>query len=62
MTDLTKIGKKCRNFRKSIRKTQKDVANELNYSVASVSAFERGCNNNAIILLWYIEKGVKMYV
>lgn len=55
--DIANLGESCRRLRKNIHKTQKEVAKDLSYSVSSVSAFERGENNNAIILAWYCLNG-----
>ena len=49
---------KCQAFRRSIGKTQADVAADLGCHVNTVSTFERGHDNNAVILLWYFEKGM----
>lgn len=55
--DIIDLGKSCGNTRRRLNITQKDVAGELNYSVSSISAFERGENNNAVILAWYVLHG-----
>lgn len=57
---LCKIGKDCQAFRKCIGKTQKEVATDTCYTVENVSRFERGLNNNAKILIWYILNGYMM--
>ena len=59
MGDLKVLGKRCKRLRKSLSKTQLDVANETGYSFKSISAFENGRVNNAIILLWYINHGLE---
>lgn len=59
MTDLKTLGRKCRSLRRSLSKTQSDVANETGYTSKSISAFENGRVNNAIILLWYINHGLE---
>lgn len=59
MTDLKVLGRKCKRLRKSLSKTQSDVANDTGYSFKSISAFENGRANNAIILLWYINHGLE---
>ena len=56
--DLVKIGKYCKKYRVSIGRFQSDVAEDTGYSVENISAFETGRNDNARILLWYIEKGI----
>ena len=59
MTDLKMLGRRCKNLRRSLSKTQTDVANETGYTSKSISAFENGRVNNAIILLWYINHGLE---
>lgn len=59
MTDLKLLGRKCKSLRRSLSKTQSDVANETGYTSKSISAFENGRVNNAIILLWYINHGLE---
>lgn len=55
--DVIDLGKACRHVRKRLHITQMEVAKELSYSISSISAFERGENNNAIILVWYVLHG-----
>lgn len=57
--DLIKLGAKCRDLRESLGYIQSDVAEEVGYSKENISAFETGRNNNATILLWYVEHGLK---
>lgn len=52
--------KKCREFRIEHGYTQKQIADDLNYTPMNISAFERGRTNNAKILLWYIEHGLNV--
>lgn len=54
---LKKLGKECKYFRMFIHKIQSDAAIDTDYSIESISAFERGRTNNLKILLWYIENG-----
>lgn len=56
--DLVAVGRTCQEFRESINLYQYDVARDLGCSKENVSAFERGKNNNASILLWYIAQGL----
>lgn len=58
--DTIEIGQRCKEFRESLGVLQSDVAAETGYSKENVSAFETGRNNNARILLWYIEKGMEV--
>ena len=41
-----------------IGKTQDDVQNDLKMSQKNISAFECGRNDSAVILMWYILKGM----
>ena len=43
--------------RKLSNVTQKQVADELGCTIQLVSAFEQGRTNNAVMLMYYIEKG-----
>lgn len=58
MTDLQKIGKLCKYFRRGIGKTQLNVGFDLNYSPESISSFECGHNDSIIIFLWYLRHGL----
>lgn len=51
---LEKIARRCKAYRKYSGKTLEDVARWTGYSISSISAFESGQNNNAIIYDWYI--------
>ena len=55
---LRLIGDKCREHRKSLGLTQKDIAKELGYTSENISSFENGRNDNSRILLWYLSNGV----
>lgn len=57
--DMLKLGRICKTYRKYTLKTsQREVAGDIGVTGQNVSAFERGKNNNAKILLWYIERGL----
>lgn len=56
---LREIGQLCKQFRIDIGYYQTDVAEETGYSSENISAFETGRNDNARILLWYFEHGMK---
>lgn len=56
---LREIGRRCKQFRVDRGYYQTDVAADTGYSVANVSSFETGRNDNAQILLWYFERGMK---
>ena len=58
---LDSIGKKCKVFRKRLGIKQKQVAHETGYGIKSVSAFENGRLNNALILLWYFSRGLDFH-
>ena len=58
VTDLKKLGEKCKHFRRSKHIHQNKVAKETGYSNKSISAFENGRVNNALILIWYINNGM----
>lgn len=55
---LQVIGKRCKEYRQSINRYQFDVAQDTGYSVENISSFENGRNDNARILLWYVEHGM----
>ena len=57
-TLLKPLGKACKRLRRDLNYTQQMVANETNYSVKTVSAFETGRLNNAFLLMWYIDHGL----
>lgn len=54
------IGKLCQEFRKYKGITQKEVAEDLGYTIANISKFENNKNNNYDILLWYIKNGLDL--
>lgn len=45
---------KCRIRREEAGYTLKDVADRTGYSKMNISNFERGYNNNAFLLAWYM--------
>lgn len=56
--DNKELGRRCKLYRRyKLKATQNDVARDTGYSKNNISAFETGRNNNANILLWYIERG-----
>lgn len=55
---LASLGEYCRITRIQSGFRQIDVANETGCSQQNVSFFERGENNNALLLLWYIKHGL----
>lgn len=59
MTNLKTIGHECKRLRRSLNITQDVVAKETGYTSKSISAFENGRVNNALILLWYIRHGLR---
>ena len=56
---LREMGRRCKEFRVYHGYYQSDVAAETGYSVENISSFETGRNDNARILLWYFERGMK---
>lgn len=53
------IGALCREHRTNyLHMTQKEVGDCIGYSKENISIFERGLNDNATILCWYIANGV----
>lgn len=57
---LREIGAKCADYRKSHLILQSVIADELNVSIETISAFEHGRTNNAVVLSWYIRHGLKL--
>lgn len=52
----------CKKFRQEqLKVTQKDVAEELNFSQENISAFENGRNGNVVIFMWYVKNGLFDY-
>ena len=56
--DLKTLGKICQEFRRTHGLSQTKAAFDTHYSIENISAFERGRNDNARILLWYIAHGL----
>ena len=57
--DMRRLGVMCKNYRKyTLKVSQRKLACDIGVTGQNVSAFERGKNNNARILLWYIEHGM----
>lgn len=56
---LREMGCRCKQFRIHRGYLQSDVAADTGYSVENISSFETGRNDNARILLWYFEHGMK---
>lgn len=58
-----KIGEYCRNFRNNeLKLTQFDVSKQIGYSKENISSFENGRNDNVVIFLWYVNKGLFDYI
>ena len=55
--DIKLIGEKCAEYRKQNKILQSEIAEELGVSIETISAFEHGRTNNAVVLSWYIEHG-----
>ena len=60
MSNIKEIGKRCAEYRKENNITQYTIAKELGVSVETISAFEHGRTNNAVVLSWYIKNGLKL--
>lgn len=58
--NMKKLGEKCKKYRLAKGYLQSEVAAECGCSRENISAFEQGRNDSAIILLWYIQKGLKV--
>lgn len=54
---LKELGQECKEFRKTIGKTQTDVSRDTGISREVVSDFENGRSQNLRIFLWYIDRG-----
>ena len=52
---LHDVGQLCRTYRIANGQTLKDVSIQMGYSISTVGYFERGHNNSAKIMLWYVE-------
>lgn len=55
---LATLGEYCAITRIKNRITQYAVAREIGCTPQNISSFERGLNNSALILLWYIKHGL----
>ena len=55
---LREMGRRCKKFRVEHGYFQTDVASDTGYSVENISSFETGRNDNARILLWYLDHGM----
>lgn len=58
--NIKEIGAKCAEFRRAQNIHQTVIANELGVSPETISAFEHGRTNNAVVLSWYISHGLKL--
>lgn len=54
---LTTIGASAGNWRRSQHIRQQTIANDVGTSFSNISAFERGLNDSACILTWYLIHG-----
>ena len=58
MYDYKTLGLLCKNFRCNIlKKTQSEVAEELQLTISSISMFENGNSKSTDILLYYLING-----
>lgn len=60
MNNISDIGKKCAEYRKAHGIPQTVIASDLGVSPETISAFEHGRTNNAVVLSWYIKHGLKL--
>ena len=59
MLNMNIVGERCRRYRRRILKSElKEVATDVGYSVENVCAFEHGRNDNTLIFIWYLSKGL----
>lgn len=60
IAELKRLGNSCAEWRRSMKLTQKDIADSSGYTVQAVSAFERGLLNNGLLLAEYCRKGYEV--
>ena len=58
--ELRLLGDRCRMWRLESGYTQQQIADSLDVSPETISAFEHGRTNNALVLRWYIEHGFNL--
>lgn len=59
--DKKTVGVECRIFRKkTLGMTAKELAEELNCSISNIYNFENGQHHSSRILLYLIERGLKL--
>lgn len=65
---LHDVGLLCRAYRNANGQTLKDASIQSGYSLSTIGYFERGHNDSAKIMLWYVgyykipmEKIIKIY-
>ena len=54
---LTTIGVAAGNWRRNLHIRQQTIADDVGTSFSNISAFERGLNDSAVILTWYLIHG-----
>lgn len=52
---LHDVGLLCRDYRIANGQTLKDVSIRMGCSISTIGYFERGHNNSAKILMWYVD-------
>lgn len=57
MIDMLELAYRCKQYREFLGVTQEQVAKEVGMSRQVISDFERGENNSALVLTWYILQG-----
>ena len=58
MINLKKLGKCCRDYRKTLGISQTTVAEEIHYTTQAVSHFEKGNNDSFSLVSWYLLHGL----
>lgn len=61
--DCKRIGKICKAWRRgNTPASQAIVGEEIGFSRPAVENFENGKNDSMIILLWYLKRGMPLYL
>lgn len=54
---IESIGRSCRIWRNTMGYSIAQVIKETGYTASTITLFEQGKNNNAVLFLWYIARG-----
>lgn len=60
MITIKRIADVCRAYRIKNGYKQRDVADATGYTQQHICQFEHGSTDNCIIMLWYLNHGVKI--